>query len=109
MKPEIAEKWAVALESGEYVQAQHMLKSSLGFCCLGVLCDLYSKDVRNMWPVHSFGQSLPSEVQEWAGMFRPEGVYLTSHGFHSLVLLNDKDRANFAEIASIIREKVAEL
>lgn len=40
MKRELKEKWIKALRSGEYKQAQRRLRTSEGFCCLGVLCDL---------------------------------------------------------------------
>lgn len=32
--------WIAALRSGKYKQAQGVLKSDTGFCCLGVACDL---------------------------------------------------------------------
>ena len=40
MNKEIAEKWALALESGKYTQTEGMLKNKNGHCCLGVLCEL---------------------------------------------------------------------
>lgn len=44
LKPEIKEKWVTALESGEYQQTQRCLSDNVGFCCLGVLTDLYIKE-----------------------------------------------------------------
>jgi hypothetical protein len=39
-------KWIAALRSGEYTQTTKRLhdRENGGFCCLGVLCDLYAKD-----------------------------------------------------------------
>jgi hypothetical protein len=34
------EKWAEALESGEYKQVNGKLSDGEGFCCLGVLCEI---------------------------------------------------------------------
>lgn len=32
--------WIAALRSGKYKQAQGRLKTDVGFCCLGVACDM---------------------------------------------------------------------
>lgn len=58
MKPEVKEKWLEALRGGEYSQTLGRLKRSVdnsgsifpvGFCCLGVLCDLASKEGVGEW------------------------------------------------------------
>ncbi len=36
-------KWIRALRSGEYTQDVGALRTSDGFCCLGVLCDVIDK------------------------------------------------------------------
>lgn len=46
--PAVIAAWTTALRSGEYEQTAGMLRRSLdtgpdGFCCWGVLCDLYQK------------------------------------------------------------------
>ena len=33
-------KWIEALRSGNYQQGRGMLKGPLGYCCLGVLCEI---------------------------------------------------------------------
>ena len=51
MKPEIKDLWVKALRSGDYKQTQGILQrtergrdgEAVGFCCLGVLCDLAVK------------------------------------------------------------------
>ena len=41
MNLEIAARWTAALRSGEYKQTTQKLCDSGGFCCLGVLSELY--------------------------------------------------------------------
>lgn len=44
MKPEVKTAWVEALRSGEYTQGTEMLlQPGVGYCCLGVLCDLAVK------------------------------------------------------------------
>ncbi len=40
MKSEWTRKWVAALRSGKYEQTKGRLRTSSGFCCLGVLCDI---------------------------------------------------------------------
>jgi len=82
MKSQVKEKWIAALRSGEYDQGVGGLRTLTRFCCLGVLCDLYSKETGIEWnykyiseghPVNGFefdGQRnfLPSSVVEWSGL-----------------------------------------
>ncbi len=49
MNPEIKQKWLNALRSGEYPQGRNSLRNINGFCCLGVLCDIYSKELNKSW------------------------------------------------------------
>lgn len=53
MNPQVKEKWVEALTNGTYKQAQGALQHDgelvdgtlgVGYCCLGVLCDLYVKE-----------------------------------------------------------------
>lgn len=83
MNPQVKEKWVNALRSGEYEQGTEKLRSVNGYCCLGVLCDLYSKEKGTEWkfrgneetnlqPMDYWyfdGESefLPETVKEWAG------------------------------------------
>lgn len=79
MNPEVKAKWIAALTGGEYRQAREQLRYSNSFCCLGVLCDLYLKDVGDgaAWEGNEFiwsdeGQpsieagELPAPVVAWA-------------------------------------------
>lgn len=52
MRADIKERWVAALRSGEYEQTTNALQrvpgrwdnGRVGYCCLGVLCDLAEKD-----------------------------------------------------------------
>lgn len=86
MKQDILNQWLAALRSGEYKQGQGKLRVSEGFCCLGVLCDLYAKahsnaewhevkhlDGANFLVKGEYGafdeyDYLPIPVQQWAGV-----------------------------------------
>lgn len=36
----VKDKWLKALRSGNYKQAKGTLRKTVGYCCLGVLCDV---------------------------------------------------------------------
>lgn len=126
MKLEIAKKWVAALRSGDYAQTSRRLRNGDSFCCLGVLCDLYSKETRTgEWvtldtaPMYEFkigpgrGLShradggLPYVVQEWAGVYLALPEVRTGHApplmFH---ILNDDQKFSFNEIADVIEANV---
>ena len=43
-------KWVDALRSGEFKQARKALRTSDGFCCLGVACEVYRRETgRGAW------------------------------------------------------------
>ena len=131
MKTKVAEKWAAALRSGEYAQATSRLRSEDGFCCLGVLCDLYHKETgkggwvrplpRSSWSFqtsdgyfHSSG--LSDCVRLWAGMKSETGEIkdLVVEGntrqknHDTLANMNDR-RIPFAHIANVIEQNVEKL
>lgn len=49
MNPEVKQKWIDALRSGKYEQGSEKLRSVTGYCCLGVLCDLYAQEHNVEW------------------------------------------------------------
>jgi hypothetical protein len=120
MNAEVKEKWLNALRSGDYSQTINKLKTNRGFCCLGVLCDLYSKEFDVPWEnsgnnsyyaIKGNTISLPVEVLIWAGLSSryPEVPYKILSDEHSLkdhkcdlTELNDSFRLDFNEIADII-------
>jgi len=119
MKQEVMEKWTQALESGEYKRAKGVLKSKTGgFCCLGVLCELHSKETGQQWDHTSNSRfyfderfNLPNVVKDWAGMDNGQTrdcsvMYTNKKGreFRSLVDINDETKKTFKDIAGIIKE-----
>ena len=76
MNKSVKLKWKKALISGEYKQGKEVLKQlDNSFCCLGVLCDIHSKETDTSWDENAYGATyrnesieLPPEVVEWAGI-----------------------------------------
>ena len=112
MNQQVKEKWLSALRSGDYKQTRQYLHKEDGFCCLGVLCDLYGKEHNVEWNLvkdededrtHYMFQdhpaSLPFPVIEGAGV----GSHNPSIPGTSLVGLNDSG-STFNEIADFIQE-----
>ena len=112
MDQRVKKLWVGALGSGDYPQIEGYLRTENGFCCLGVLTDLYIKEKGLAWVTDPeiehvkrfpFGIDpyfLPREVQEWAGLpnEQPEckGKPLSEW--------NDEDGLSFKEIADLIEQ-----
>jgi hypothetical protein len=132
MKQEIKEKWVAALRSGEYQQTRSTLRDGTGFCCLGVLTDIYTKENNLDWDhgkdfkgeyysVCSSLLELPNRVVEWAELPRRDPRVKLSGDIHieyteevgdmefiSLSQLNDGIYAaplTFSKIADIIENQ----
>lgn len=100
MTPELKEKWAAALESGEYEQGRGKLRDNDDrMCCLGVLCHLVDQskwERRNASTWEHLGEEgLPLEDFLCT-------IGLDYHAAESLAEQNDAG-ATFREIAKIIR------
>jgi hypothetical protein len=108
MNPQIKQKWLNALRSGDYQQGQNYLRTDNGFCCLGVLCDLYIKENNVEWEINEDNMYryekhftvLPPSVVGWAGV-GDSNPYV--NGKTSLGYLNDHG-STFNEIADVIEE-----
>ena len=110
MNQQVKQKWVSALRSGDYQQTQNYLHKEDGFCCLGVLCDLYGKEHNVEWKLADSGNNCefqdhpafpPFSVVEWAdtGSSNP---YICSRSL-TLGELNDNGYT-FNEIADIIEK-----
>jgi hypothetical protein len=121
MKQEIAQKWITALRSGEYKQTRLVLRTNTGFCCLGVLCDIFNKETgKGEWEKqfiysyvfkngHESNRSyLPESIQSWAHFNTNSGELTINGSITSLSILNDYDYT-FEQIAQIIEENWKEL
>jgi len=124
MNQQIKEHWVAALRSGEYQQTTGELRNGNGFCCLGVLCDLYLKEKGKQWEVVSEDcfyfpalnlEVLPKEVMDWAELssYNPNvTVERFNHAIQEdtplnieLSYLNDTDH-DFKMIAALIEEQL---
>ena len=112
MNPEIKAQWIQALRSGEYEQDIAQLRTTAGFCCLGVLTDLYLKETNQewvkdkMWPVYLYsdeGKVLSYDVRSWAGLISSNPILFTGH---SLSYYNDDAHYSFEQIADLIEENL---
>lgn len=114
MKQEVKKKWIKALRSGEYKQTRERLKDNKGYCCLGVLCDLFVKEnPKFSWVENKPGEfyladsgyylsgvQLPRVVQDWAGL---ESSNPSVKGTN-LIFANDKTEFSFKSISELIEE-----
>lgn len=109
----VIRRWVAALRSGKYGQAEGSLRKDDGYCCLGVLTDLYIKKKGLEWDVvqeesyksYTFlgcDSYPPPDVLDWAGMWSERSV--TRYGKY-LDDLNDEDELTFSEIANVIEKE----
>jgi hypothetical protein len=108
MNTEIAKQWIEALRSDKFKQTDGCLTNSIGgYCCLGVLCELYNRkygtEFDEFGQLFDEGEILPKEVKDWAGMNTSDGSGFKDTGIYSLADLNDRG-TSFKEISDIIEE-----
>jgi hypothetical protein len=101
-------KVLVALRSGEYKQARGTLQNTGGFCCLGVMCDVYEKETGNGLErtpsglLNGTNLRKHIDVKEWVGLQCNLG---TSDNSDSLAAINDRADSTFAYIADFIESE----
>ena len=122
------ERWIEALESGKYPKTRRVLRNDLGYCCLGVVCDVVDP---NMWQrtdgqanyhiregdkIHSV--DLPHHIQQELKLYSPTSMFLPSDlspellqeletiagNPHSLVGVNDLT-SDFDLVVKILKER----
>lgn len=128
MDKEVKQKWIDALRSGKYQQIKGALKSENGFCCLGVLCDIYAREKNIEWKqggeykklFYLFERNftgLQDEICQWAGLpigkdvilkdKLNEGINWSNTLIHyTLIYYNDNANKTFEEIADIIEREL---
>jgi len=119
MNKEIAKKWVEALRSGNYKQGHCQLRSTDNkYCCLGVLCDLYTQATGAQWirkdraeyQIHFDSKILSPSVREWSGMQSTTGRYENLDTCDKTDLTVDNDYGKtFQEIADIIEKHMEDL
>jgi hypothetical protein len=119
MNQQIKQQWIEALRSGEYSQTQNQLRDHQGYCCLGVLCDLYCKvnegssweDGGDLFRLETnMGEyefvRLPISISEWAGLHDDNPNVEYGEVTVAISDLNDKEQLSFNQIAAIIEEQL---
>lgn len=120
MYTHIKERWIAALRSGDYPQGREELRSSEGYCCLGVLCDLHAKDTGASWSMdddygcyeyNGTSNYITDDVAVWAGLTasdcllrRPNGEYDVIVRHLPATTMNDDMGLGFREIADEIEQ-----
>ena len=118
----IKKKWLKALRSGKFKQTRGLLKDGQGgYCCLGVLCELYLDEHKETtWEDLDIsrgetesGDVLPEEVKEWAELENDNPVVDSGiHKGEEISEFNDgnKDKhirkRTFKQIAGIIEKNL---
>jgi hypothetical protein len=74
MNPEIKSRWIEALRSGEYEQTKSNLSDGLGYCCLGVLCEIAIEDDVVSKFIYSDGSVMYGSAYELDGHLLPGPV-----------------------------------
>lgn len=98
-----AQKWANALRSGKYKQTTGVLQDHLGYCCLGVACDIFIPAKEQLRDDNNYLEGgLPRHqvsVPEW---LRDINTDLERKLGTSFSAANDSYGYSFDEIADII-------
>ena len=109
MNQEIKTKWVAALRSGEYTQAKGKLKIEESFCCLGVLCDLHSKEKTIEWNKELYLEAtgmLPEAVKEWANIDSSNGNPVIINKKSQTLAWHNDENSTFLEIADAIENQL---
>ena len=130
MNAEVKQQWVEALRSGKYQQGTAALRKHKDgqdqYCCLGVLCDLYTKafpDAAGRWDrvvedgvvpfcvldtdgmEHWQHEVLTPAVREWAGLETGDPILTFADDRFCVSTLNDDERLDFNAIANLIEEQ----
>lgn len=107
MNIENVKKWVAALRSGKYKQCRNLLYDGVGYCCLGVVCDLAGiipeKIETSKGYYYQFDGSttkLPIAAQKWLGTDQ-QSPHI---GETTAIALNDVDLRSFNRIADEIEK-----
>lgn len=110
-------KWVEALRSGKYEQCAGSLHDEVGYCCLGVACEVYQKEVGDLdVRIHANTNSqfygctmydaeistLPDRVADWLNVNDIGSLKEKFGCCSSLTQLNDALKLSFNKIADVI-------
>jgi hypothetical protein len=108
MNKTLKDKWVAALRSGQYRQAKEYLHvPNLGYCCLGVLCDIYddTKWTDNAHTQYNFGTMTRCTYPTLGWL---DEIGLSDNDAEYLTILNDNENKTFDEIAGWIETNIKE-
>jgi hypothetical protein len=117
MNSQIKQRWIEALRYGEYEQTQSRLHTNRGYCCLGVLCDLYVKEHGLEWEEYEEDEEtkiytlnleesiLPEDVRNWAELNDRNPSFKVGKTVTTLARKNDVGYT-FDQIAQLIEEQL---
>jgi len=112
MNQRVKDLWIDALNSGSYSQTEAVLRDEYGYCCLGVLCDIYRKDTGDgKWEeiedCYNFidkddqeKEVLPKSVRDWAEIQTPDPKLLDNL---TATEANDTFNMPFKDIAELLK------
>lgn len=117
MNSEVKNKWIAALRSGNYSQTRQVLRDCQGYCCLGVLTDLYLQEKGEKWEEEMIGEdsyyyfdcteeNITAPVIKWAGLDSCDPDVVYNEDLSTLTTLNDEERLDFNQIADVIEEQL---
>lgn len=107
--------WVTALKSGKYKQDYDALNTGIGFCCLGVLCDVMQGKYSISWVPDTDGET-SNKIAVYTEhkdvdtnyKFLPflfmKRMGLTTELCNRLINKNDVERKSFDEIATFLTE-----
>lgn len=106
-----SQKWVDALRSGKYQQIHGALRDKVGFCCLGVGCDISGLGIWDEDGCYKVGDEvrggeLPEAVANWLGIMTHCGIIGSLET--SLDIENDAGKT-FPQIADLIEQYAEEL
>jgi hypothetical protein len=103
--------WVEALRSGEYKQTKSNLRTTEGFCCLGVACEVIGFPAVQVGFVYEYDGNtgvLSDRVKDALGL-KSAGGWFSEHSEttfdNSLWKLNDEKGYTFDQIADVIESK----
>lgn len=110
-RQDLRQAWVEALESGKFSQTQDALRENGGYCCLGVLCEVYKaltgegewvRDADESNQYHDY--FVVDANRDWSTLPDPiaEAVGLNLDVQRELAGANDT-KVSFQQIASIIK------
>ena len=131
MNAAVKKQWVEALRSDQYEQGSCALRKHIHgqdqYCCLGVLCDLYTKafpDAAGRWDRVTPDSIIPfcmldtdgteqwqhevltPAVREWAGLNSDDPILKFADDRFCISTLNDDERLGFHALARLIEEQL---